>query len=81
MKEAWNPQEAEARLSEPVAATLKGEPQTVARRGEQAVQEVSFQESVPLTQAETGLDAALAEAPEELPFERDRTPVPTVTLD
>ena len=81
MKEAWKLQDAKARFSELVDAALEEGPQTVTRRGEKAVVVVPYQEFVRLTQAETTLDDALAGAPEELLFERDRTPVPAVTLE
>lgn len=81
MKDAWKLQDAKARFSELVDAALEEGPQTVTRRGEKAVVVIPYQEFVRLTQAETTLDDALAGAPEGLVVERDRTPVPAVTLE
>lgn len=78
---AWQLQEAKAKFSEVVEAALHEGPQTVTRRGEQAVVIVSYEAFVALTQANTSLDDALAGAPEELVIERDRSPVPGITLE
>jgi antitoxin Phd len=77
---AWQLQEAKAKFSEVVEAALQDGPQAVTRRGEQAVVIVSYEAFVALTQANTSLDDALAGAPEELVIERDKTPVPSITL-
>ena len=77
---AWQLQEAKAKFSEVVEAALQDGPQAVTRRGEQAVVIVSYEAFVALTQANTSLDDALAGALEALRFERDKTPVPSITL-
>lgn len=77
---AWQLQEAKAKFSEIVEAALQDGPQAVTRRGEQAVVIVSYEAFVALTQANTSLDDALAGALEALRFERDKTPVPSITL-
>ena len=81
MKDAWQLQEAKAHFSELVEAALQKGPQTVTRRGEKAVVVLAHAEFMRLTQAEKTLGEALSGAPEELVFERDRTPVPAVTLE
>lgn len=81
MKDAWQLQEAKAHFSELVEAALQEGPQTVTRRGEKAVVVLAHSEFVRLTQANTTLYEALSGAPEELVYERDRTPVRPVTLE
>ena len=78
---AWQLQEAKAKFSEVVEAALREGPQAVTRRGEDAVVILSHEAYLALTQANTSLDDALAGAPEALVFERDKTPVPTVSLE
>lgn len=78
---AWQLQEAKAKFSEVVEAALNEGPQAVTKRGEDAVVILSHKAFITLTQANTTLDDALADAPEELTFERDKTPAPAVTLE
>lgn len=78
---AWQLQEAKAKFSEVVEAAIREGPQTVTRRGEDAVVIVSIEVFVALTQANTSLDDALAGASEELLVERDKTPVPATMLE
>lgn len=78
---AWQLQEAKAKFSEVVQAALNEGPQTVTRRGEEAVVILSQKAYLNLTQANRSLDDAFAGAPEELSFERDKTPVPTIVLE
>ncbi len=78
---AWQLQEAKAKFSEVVEAAIREGPQTVTRRGEDAVVIVSHEVFVALTQANTSLDDAFAGAPEEILVERDKTPVPAITLE
>lgn len=78
---AWQLQEAKAKFSEVVDAALHEGPQAVTRRGEDAVVILSHQAYIALSQANTTLDDALAGAPEELNYERDKTPAPTITLE
>ena len=78
---AWQLQEAKAKFSEVVEAALHEGPQAVTRRGEDAVVILSHAAYLTLTQADTSLDDALAGAPEELVFERDPTPAPSITLE
>lgn len=81
MKEAWQLQKAKAQFSELVEAALHEGPQTVTRRGENAVVVLSHREFVRLSQADTTLEEALSGAPAELTFSRDRSPIPAVTLE
>lgn len=78
---AWQLQDAKARFSEVVNAALNEGPQTITRRGEEAVVILSQQSYLDLTQANLSLDEALAGAPEELTFERDKTPARSVDLE
>ncbi len=78
---AWQLQEAKAKFSEVVEAALNEGPQAVTKRGEDAVVVLSHQAFITLTQANTTLDDALAGAPEELTFERDKILAPAVTLE
>ncbi|GGR18277.1 type II toxin-antitoxin system Phd/YefM family antitoxin [Deinococcus ruber] len=81
MKEAWQLQDAKAHFSELVEAALKEGPQTVTRRGENAVVVLSHREYLRLSQADTTLDEALSGAPAELLFQRDRSSIPAVSLE
>lgn len=78
---AWQLQEAKAKFSEVVEAALHEGPQAVTKRGEDAVVILSHQAYLALTQANTTLDDALAGAPEELAFERDKTLAPNIALE
>lgn len=78
---AWQLQKAKAKFSEVVEAALHEGPQAVTKRGEDAVVILSHQTYITLTQTNTTLDDALAGAPEELAFERDKTLAPTITLE
>ena len=78
---AWQLQEAKARFSEVVDLALRDGPQTVTRRGENAVVILSHGTYLALTQAHTSLDDALSGAPEPLEPGRNRELVPATTLE
>lgn len=81
MKEAWQLQDAKAHFSELVEAALNEGPQTVTRRGTNAVVVLAHGEYLRLSQANTSLDDALSGAPQELAFERDHSRIPAITFD
>ena len=81
MKSRWPLQDAKAHFSELVDAAQREGPQAVTRHGKNAVVVLSHDDYVRLSQATTTLADALGDAPEELTFKRDQTPVPTVHLD
>ncbi len=81
MRTRWPLQDAKTHFSELVDAALTEGPQAVTRHGKNAVVVLSHDDYVRLKQASTTLADALGGAPEELSFERDRTPVPILQLD
>lgn len=81
MKETWPLQDAKAHFSELVEAALNEGPQTVTRRGTNAVVVLAHGEYLRLSQANTSLDDALSGAPAELTFERNPAVIPAILFD
>lgn len=84
MPRRWQLQEAKARFSEVVEGALAGDPQVVTRRGRPAVVVIPYEEYERLhadsTSAWDIFKTAPRFEPQELPIERDTTPVRPVDL-
>ena len=84
MNSEWKLQDAKARFSELVSKALRGEPQLVTRRGEKAVVVIAYEDYNRLQGGSKSLFDIFSTAPklsaEELPIERDATPVRNVDL-
>ncbi len=85
MGRQWQLQEAKARFSEVVERALEGEAQVVTRRGEKAVVVISYEEYERLQAGDKSLWDIFRTAPrmdeEDLPLERDKTPVRPIDLE
>ncbi len=84
MKE-WQLQEAKSKFSEVVERALKGEKQLVTKRGEKAVVVMAYEDYERLENKDQTLWDIFKTAPRmdenELPIERDKTPIKPVSLE
>ena len=84
MGREWKLQDAKAHFSELVSEALRGEPQLVTRRGERAVVVIAYEDYHRLQAGNKSLRDIFSTAPklsaDELPIERDTTPVRNVEL-
>jgi prevent-host-death family protein len=85
MEKQWQLQEAKARFSEVVERALTGEAQVVTKRGKRAVVILAYEEYERFQAGDKSLWDIFKTAPrmdeDELPLERDRTPVRPVELE
>lgn len=85
MERQWQLQEAKAHFSEVVSRAQKGEVQLITKRGEKAVVILSYDQYEQLQGGNASLWDLFKTAPrldeEELPLERDKTPVRPFELE
>jgi antitoxin Phd len=81
----WELQEAEAKFSEVVALALEGEAQLITKRGKKVAVVMAYDDYVRLRQKSTFLLDVFASAPrldeDELPLQRDKTPIKPFRLE